>query len=54
MLKWVEPFIWKTLNVVGDLMMLAGLLLMLTFFCILTCQGTEFLIEKGVHDEDPN
>ena len=52
MLKWVEPLIWKTLSVLGDLMTLAGLLALLLTFCILTYRGTEALIEKGEHDED--
>lgn len=47
MLKWVEPFIWKTCSIVGDLMMLTGLLALLLTFCVLAYRGTEALIEKG-------
>lgn len=52
MLTWVEPFIWKLLSVVGDLMAATGLLLLLLALCLLFYRGTEALIEKGAQNED--
>ncbi len=52
MLLWVAPTIWKICSILGDLMMLTGLLMLLLVFCLLAYRGTEALIEKGEHHED--
>ena len=52
MMWFISDMIWRILTVMGDVLMLAGLLTLALTIIILAYRGTEALIEKGDHHED--